>query len=366
MNLILPERLLRQLLEQGLFRNQLSDRLTLICWVMLMAGAAIWIVLGRSKRGYEITSAYWLMCGLGIRLCLYLRLESIIPSALLVISGISFLFAFVPMWYCNRQRKRAWPNHLERLTRSYMPPGGLTTSITGLALLVFFLALCYITSVHAARACFLMSVSLLLLIQYDYRAESAMAAMVLMSLAVVSAFLDMAGASGKSSPAILSLVIIPLSYLSFHWVWLGKVWSQQIIGSEPLTTSARMVRLTRHIGVMLLGFSTLLAVKLALWPLMPASDGFDNSTTRFLLMAVAFFFLLGSSFWMWVGFGLPTMGGLAMLNVFGAGVAFVTRMPKFYHEVFQPNWLVISVGYVGLTLMVAFLVGRRRGRISDR
>jgi len=368
MGFILPnlEQLVRQILEQGFFKDQISGRLMLICWIMLVTAAVIWIILGRTKKGYEITSMYWLSCGLGIRLCLFLPPQNVILASLLVISGISFLFALLPIWSQRRFRKKAWPNHLERLSSQYKPPGGLLTSITAFALLVFFLSLCYVTSANAARSCFLMAVSLLVLVQYDYRAESALAGMVLMSLAVVSAFLDLVQATGKSSPVILSLVIIPLAYLAFHWVWLGKIWSRQILDSKPLTTSARMVHLTRHVGVMFLGFSTLLGVKLSLWPLMPAAVGPDNGSGRFFLLVVAFLFLLGANGWMCLNLRIPSLFALAVLNLFSAGVAFVTRTPKFFHEIFQPNWMAFSLGYMVVIILGAILLRRWREKMTDR
>jgi len=317
---------------------------------MLAAAAIIWIFVGRNRRGYDRTAAYWLACGTGIWLCLYLPLPWVIQSAMLVIAGVSFLFAFVPVWQYHRRRSRAWPEHLEELGRPFKPPGGLITSVTSLSLLVFFLGLCYITSVQAARSCLLMGVSLLLLVQYDFRVEAALAGMVLVSLGIVSAFLDLTGAAGKPMPTILNLVIIPLAYLAFHWIWLGNLWRAQIIDGVPLTAAARLVHLTRHVGIILLSFATLLAVKLALWPLMPAASVLDNGTARFVLLGVAFGVLLAGNVWI----GRPLRGvsleALAAMNFFGLAVAYLTRMPKFFHEVVQPNWHWMILGYLLVVL----------------
>jgi hypothetical protein len=355
----LPEQILKHFLEQGLFKDQLTGRLTVICWVMLVAAAMIWIFLGRSKRGYEYTAVYWLACGVGVWLCLYLPLEWIIPTAILAIGVLSFLFAFLPVWRSLRAKAGAWPHHLPILLVPYKLHGGILTSITALALVVFFLGLCYITSPNAARGCFIMGASLLLLVQYDFRSESALAGMVLVTLAVVSAFLDLFHGAGQSPTTILNMVIIPLAYMSFHWIWLGTVWQKQIIDGRPLTTSAKMVHLTRHMGTMLLGFSTLLAIKLALWPMMPAASGADDSPSRYLLMTLAFAILLVSNFWIAFKMRLVSLAALAALNIFGTAMAFITRNPGFFHRIFWPHWHLFVAGYL-FAVLVAVLVLRKK------
>lgn len=64
--MIPPERVMKTVLEQGLFRDQLVERLTILGWVMLAVAAGTWLVLGRSRKGYQVTSVYWLGCGLGV------------------------------------------------------------------------------------------------------------------------------------------------------------------------------------------------------------------------------------------------------------------------------------------------------------
>ncbi|MFA5864993.1 MAG: hypothetical protein WC975_09940 [Phycisphaerae bacterium] len=356
MDLILPERILRHLLEQGVFREQLHDRLVIIGWVMLGVSALIWIFLGHHRKGYEITSLYWLACCVGVWGCLYLPIWRIIPSAMLVIGIISFLFAYLPMRRHRRLWKRAWPDHLENLVKSYQPPGGLTTSVTALSLMIFFLGLCYLTSAMTARSSFIMGVALFILVRSDFRLESALAGMVLITLAIISAFLDLFKVSGQSPPTILNMAIIPMAYMSFQWIWLGRVWQGQIIDGKPLTISARMVHLTRHVGVMMLGFSTLLAVKLALWPMMPVATEPDNSTQRFILMGLAYGILLGSNIWMWLRLQRFSLGVLAALNIFGAAMAVLTRFPGFFHRVFWPYWFEVAVIYtiVAMTLLLVF------------
>ncbi len=326
---------------------------------MLAAAAFIWIFLGRTKRRYEFTAVYWLACGLGVWLCLYLPIEEIIPTAILIVGVLSLLFAFVPVWRYHRAKARAWPDHLQRLTVPFELCGGILTSITALALILFFLGLCYLTSPNAARGCCFMGVSLLLLVQYDFRAESALAGMVLITLAVVSAFLDLFRMTGQSPTTILNMVIIPLAYMSFHWVWLGKVWKKQILDGEPLTTSAKMVHLTRHIGVMLLSFSTLLAIKLALWPMMPVASGADDSIDRFFLMIIAYAVLLGSNFWLAINLRLVSLVALAALNIFGTAMAFITRNPGFFHRVFWPNWHYVVAGYLVVVLVVILCLRKK-------
>jgi hypothetical protein len=160
------------------------------------------------------------------------------------------------------------------------------------------------------------------------------------------------------------MVIIPLAYMSFHWIWLGTVWQKQNIDGRPLTTSAKMVHLTRHVGTMLLGFSTLLGIKLALWPMMPAASGADDSPSRYLLLILAFAILLASNFWMAFKMRLVSLGALAVLNVFGAAMAFITRNPGFFHRTFWPHWHFFVAGYLFAVLVTVLLLRKKYSQPS--
>jgi len=108
------------------------------------------------------------------------------------------------------------------------------------------------------------------------------------------------------------------------------------------------------VGIMLLGFSTLLSVKLALWPILPAASVSDTHTNRFILMGVSYGILLGSTIWISRRLASPVMWGLIGMNVYGTILAFVIRT-GFFYRVFWPNWMAITGIYVAFFFAIVLL-----------
>ena len=356
-----PEQLLRYILDQSLLQEQLSSRLTLIVWVMLAASAVIWIFVGRTHKGYQISSIYWLCCVMGIWLSLYRPVERIVPTVIFILSFLSFIFAVIPVWIYKWRWLGAWPGHLHNLSASYQVPGGLITSLTAISLLVFFLGLCYLTSFVTVAGSLLIGMSLLTVFHYDDRLEVALAGMVMITLSIVSLFLALTGARSCSAPTVLNLVLIVVALMSIHWIWLGRIWQQQRVNGKPLTTSARLVPLTRHVGIMMLGFATLLGIKQSLWPIMPVG-GFDNAPGRLILIGIFSLVLLASNFWIWRKMQLFSLGLLLVMNVFSVGMSFLTRFPGFFKQYFEPHWPLVMGGYFLVVILMGLILSIRRRR----
>ncbi len=358
MGYTLPEHIIKLFLEQGIWKNQLSSRLVAVSILMLMASAVIWIFVGRSKKDYQIVSLYWLACGLSVWVSLHFPSRWIIPASMLEISVLSFLWAYVPVVIYHRRYNRAWPANLEFLTKRYKPFSGLITSLSAMALIIFFLGLCYITSLVTVICSSLMGIALLISIHYEFRSESAMAGLVLISQAIVSCFiwicLFFVGLDG-SVATIVNLSIIPLAVLAVFWIWLGRIWKGQIIAGQPLTTTAKMYFLTNHIGIMLLGFATLMGIKLSFWPIISAVSTWDNSGTRFILMSVAYFVLIVGNMKIASYFHSFSLTVLVVINLFCACLAFATRMPVFFRNYFLPNILFIAGGFSLAIIFIAFV-----------
>jgi hypothetical protein len=366
LGLISPEEGIRYLLEQGMFwREQMTLRLMLVVWLMLVASAGTWIFLGRTRLGYRLASVYWLGCGVGIWLSLYLPVSWVLPSAVFVISSMSFIFTFFPIWRYKWRWFHAWPGNLEILVQPYRPSSGIISSMTALSLVVFFLCLCDLSHWLTAVSSILFGISLLAVVTYEYRSETGLAGLMLVSLGLVSGFLAITGAGDESAPTVVNLVLIPLSLLSLFWIWLGKVWEQQIIEGKPLATAAKLVPLTRHAGVMLLAFSTLLGVKLSLWPIMPAVSGYDNHAGRFVLMSVAFVLLMVCNIGIARRMKISIFGVLAAFNLFSVMMAVVTRVPEFFHRVFLPNLKTVAIGYVIAAFLVVMILKRKNSKVDE-
>jgi len=367
MSVIEPERILQAFLEQFLWKYPILWRLPLVCILMLATAAAIWISVGSRAKSSKITALYWLTCGLGLWLTIYLpwavsgragMISSpgasltdeasdyvywILPGSATMISAVSLLFAAVPIWAHNRRRKQSWPDRLDDLLADYRPPAGMITSMTALSLLVFFLALCHITSIYSVFCGLMMGVALLLLVGYVFRPEAALAGVVLLSLSVVCAFLVVSVAGPRPVPTIVNLVVMALACLAFFWIWLGRVWRQQILPDGPLTTAARMVPLTVHAGVMMLGFGSLLLLKLSVWPRLRVVGALDNGLPRFALLAVAGLLLLLANFWIAAKLRSKLLGLLLIFNLGALTIGYLVRMPVFLYHVVRPYWPVWAV-----------------------
>jgi hypothetical protein len=365
MGLTTLEQWLRYILDQSLLREQLSSRLPMIVWVMLVAAATIWIFVGRTRKGYQYSSVYWLCCGMGIWLSLYRPVDVIVPTVILILSLLSFVFAVVPTWVYKYRWLHAWPGRLENLNEVYQVPGGIITSQTAISLLVFFLGLCSLTSASTVAASAILGMSLLTLFHYDpHRLEAALAGMVMITLAMVSLLLVLTGACAYSSQTILNLALTAVAYMSFHWIWLGWMWEQQILNGKPLSTAAKLVPLTKHVGIMMLGFATLLGIKLSLWPIMPIGSD-DNTSSRLILIGIFSLVLLGSNFWIWKTLKLFSLGLLLAMNVFSVLMAFLTRFPGFFKQYVEPNWRWAISGYILIVLLIGLAISRRESQKKE-
>jgi len=354
---MVTERLLEPFLQQVLWKDQITARISFVCLIMLLAAASIWLIWGRERHGFKVTAVYWLACGVVTLAVLYLPRDRVLPGAAIAIAAVTMVFAYLPYWRYKRRRNRVVPDQLEMLMIPFRPAPGLTTSTTALALLVFFINLCYVTSVSSVAAAAMMGIALLILVGHGFREESAFAGIILISEAIVCCVLVVCVGPGPVVPAtVINLVIIILSILALFWIWLGAVWTQQIIDGQPLTTAARMVPLTVHAGMMMLGFASLLLFKLAIWPELPMVSGFDNGATRLVLLALAGLLVLGVNFWIAARRPSAILGLIFALNLFAVMLAYLVRWPWLKGYVIMPYlsiW-VVGVGLVYLLLAVMF------------
>lgn len=370
---IVPEQILQTLLDEVLLKSQTPNRVRLVGLVMFVIAAALWIVFGRKRHEYRVTAVYWLGCGIGLWLVFHLyqlgrlRLDQILPVSAAAISIVSLSFVALPVWRNRQRRNRAWPDRLEDLLIEYRPSSSLVTSMTGMALVVFFLALCQVTSLISAVSALMMGLALLIVVEHLFRLEAALAGLVHLSLAIVSGVLVVCvlfGVRTESIPTLMNIVVIVLALLAFLWIWLGLVWGQQILAGRPLTTAGRLVPLTVHVGTMLLGFASLVLLKITLWRKIPAVHGWDNDLVRLVLLGIAGVLVLASNFWIAKKFSSRTLGYLLIFNIVSIILAYALRWPWLFNWQIIPYWplwlaglsaVILALGWVFRSLSLKFL-----------
>ena len=360
----MAETLLQSFLDQYLLKDHILERIWLVSLVMMVVATLLWFLSGKTHPGYRTTAVYWLFCGIAMWMLVTLRpadltSNQMLPASGLVISAVSLLFVGLPILVNHRQRNRAWPTRLDQLLVRYRPPSSLITSMTVLSLVVFFLAISHITSLTSLAAALMMGLALLLVVDKSFRLEAAFSGMIHISLALACTVLVLSGGSSRSIPTLMNIAIIVLGCLSFHWMWLGGVWQQQVLEGKPLTTAARMIPLTKHAGVMLLGFGSLLLLKLALWRKMPAVHDWDNSLDRLLLLGIAGLLILLVNYCVAVRLSSPILGYLLIFNLAAFNLAYLFRWPWFLNYAVWPYWPNWMTGAGAILLFFAWLARNR-------
>ncbi len=353
------EDFLAPLLEEFVWKEQFGGRLPLVAVTMLAVAAGIWLLFGRQKEGFRVTAVYWLGCGVGTWLAMYLPVGQVLSTSALVIAMVSLLFAYLPYLHHRREQRRTWLTRPEVLTRRFAVAPGLTSSMTALSLLVLFFALCHVTSAASAVATLLMGVALLVVVDHGFRADAAFSGLALISLAPLSGLLAITGGESLRIATILNLALLVLGVWAFLWTWLAGVWQQQIVRGRPLTTAARLVGLAVHAGVMTLAFASLLLFKLAVWPQLRTVSELDDGPGRFAMLAAGGIVVAGVSLWIAVRRDSRTMGLLFLVNLLSLALAYVLRMPNVLYDVvapYLPVWLIAA----GLVVLLIALLARRR------
>ncbi len=281
-----------------------------------------------------------------------------------LLSIISLIFVYLPAILHRYRYNSAWPDNLENLLQNFTYGKGMRLSLMVVGLYVFTSSLFYITTLYSAIASLLIGIALLELIKFDYHQDTALLGMVLLSLSVVSLFVNIClRLIPYTIPGVLNLIMIILSYLSFHWSWLGRVWETQIVDKKPITTTAKLVYLTRHISIMLIGFASLLSLKLSVWPLLSIVDNWDNSFDRLVLIVIGYTVLILSNLWLSKRFKSFSLSVLTVVNIFCGVTAVIVRLPRAFEQYFLPNLEYVLIAFIIslVMLVVVFYLNGVRG-----
>lgn len=350
-----PEHILQVFLEGTASHKQAALNLGIVSVIMFFVAAWLWVFFARRATGFRITSLFWMTCAVTVRMSLFLPIEFVLPAAQAALAVGSLLFVMVPVILARRRYLRAWPDHLDWLAQKPPLAPALGSSIIVVAIVVLFIGLCYLPRWFTCITVGIQAGALLGVAHLRYSPEAALAGMVMVSLAVISALLAITVGTDGTVPWILNVALFGIAALAFFWVWLGKVWRQQIIEGQYLTTAARMVVVTGHVGVMLLGVATLVSIKLTLWPLMPRVADWDFTIARMVAGPLAVAMLAVVAGWIAQQTNRINLGYLTLLNVACLVGLVVVRVPGLLYHRFVPHWPVWIMGWCIIMAMVSLI-----------
>jgi hypothetical protein len=131
--------------------------------------------------------------------------------------------------------------------------------------------------------------ALFALVGRRWNEDLADAAMGLVSMAPCSAAIALLPATPASLsdryPLIFNAVVIALAVMTSIWIWLARVWHQQLdpdAAGRPWTTAGRLVRPAGRFGFFTAAIALLVAFLMSIWPCIPTVAGSDDSLGRFV------------------------------------------------------------------------------------
>lgn len=321
------------------------------------------------KASLEIhTTVYWLVLGSSELALLYTfyKQKRLLPLqvaliSILSISLISLAASYIPYFIStSRYKNSIRTNRLERLLEKYSPSESFLGSLTLVGILLFSLSLYYIGYFTSAISSFLMGSAILINVNHRYRADSAFLGLVLLSLGLTSAgvFCSFRFFVNYSVVSALNLIMLFLAVSSLLWIWLGRIWQGQFVDGKPITTTARLAPLTRHLGVMLLGFSCLAGLKISFWPIVPSVSSWDNSPERLWLVGISYGTLIISTYIIARLLKSYLLMILFVINIFCGIIAFVVRFPKTFEQYFLPNFEYAVLAFFLSLVIVTILYNR--------
>jgi len=116
------------------------------------------------------------------------------------------------------------------------------------------------------------------------------------SLAIACVPSDEIGLSERY-PMVFTAVIIALALSCWFWVWLARVWRQQLDGGQPWTTAGRLVPVCEAFSFFAACIGLVLAWLMAIWPKLRGVGVSDDSPGRMTAGVAALLYLLLVMLW---------------------------------------------------------------------
>lgn len=237
-----------------------------------------------------------------------------IPSlwVLVLLVGSAFLVSsFVALqglsWRSSRQK--AWKLDVAYLLRPARSWPGLVSSVGGLGVFVLVVGCALLVFpapagafrtvlpalICAAAAC-ITAIAVFTVLHHhwsDHLGELgfALLALSLCSVAMVFVPAEPVKLSWRF-PMIFNALIFSCSVCSAHWLWLARIWEQQLFEGRAWTTTGRLIVVAYRCSPIVSAFGVLFSLHMSIWPLF-AHAGHDDNTWGRVVCGVAAIALLG-------------------------------------------------------------------------
>lgn len=285
------------------------------------------------------------------------------------LSAVVALFVVAGGWASRKQRARAWPADLDRLTVAHVDWPGFRYSAGIVGAVILILGCIYVTSPGAGFSSLVAGVCLLVLAGRSWNENLADAGMALITLAVVAGVMQVLPMPADVTPSgrwaeLINRALMGLAIMTFIWYWLAEVWIQQLDNGRAWTTTGLMVRTARRVGYLVGATGVLVAASLAIWPARPTISDRDVSLWRWCMGLSGHGLLFGALFFATRRTRRPTAAWLALMTL-ASTVAFVlTRSTGArFVEVWTRLWpLLLTIISTALIIMTSWAAQRGRAR----
>ncbi|MCC7291731.1 MAG: hypothetical protein IT449_06700 [Phycisphaerales bacterium] len=273
------------ILLQRRYRSLPGGALPVVLW-WLAVGAAGWLVLSDLPMPFPRGA---------------LRHATLLPAlfnwsdlaAVLIVAAVAMEGA------CDSRRRRRWARvHPEALAAPRPARSGLHLSCALVGLMSILASSMHLALLPVDDAPWKMlrwiamalldglcGAALLVLVMRRWSAGVAEVGLWLISIGIAgaaSAFIPSSPASAvEQYPMLFNAVMAGFVVASAVWMWLAKVWDQQLLDGAAWTTAGRLIPDARRLSFLCGCLALLVGVLMALWPRFPAVAAADDRLGRF-------------------------------------------------------------------------------------
>lgn len=308
---------------------------------------ALILVLYRRRNPSLVTALFWTLCFGCLWGSLTVRPAAALPVAgagavgvmdsgwsrvlLVGVAGVVAAFAWGQGWRYASRRRGALPDKLHVLLSDYPHWPGFRYSVGVVSIVLIGLACLNADWWPTVVSCGVAAAAVFYLVHRQWNENLADAAAGLATLAVTAMFICLASEPQRELadrfPVYFNMAVVGMALMTALWHWLARFWKQQLLDGEPWTTTGRMIVIARRFGFIVAGLTIVVALQLAVWPLLPMVHVTDDSAGRLVMGGGAFVLLVVVLAWCAL---VTDRAGLAVMTIAAAGVAGVylwIRMP---------------------------------------
>ncbi|MCG3138097.1 MAG: hypothetical protein HJJLKODD_01955 [Phycisphaerae bacterium] len=155
----------------------------------------------------------------------------------------------------------------------------------------------------------------------------------LMSVAVAALVVAVGGGGGvllmDQFPNLLNSLLMGCAFCCVLWMWLARVWRQQLHAGYAWTTEGWMIPIAQRSSLMVGAIGCVLALRMSSWPLLAQSRSDDVGWGRIILGGMALLFLILATIYAYRQTRRPVFRSLITASVTGLLLFVFVRLLPF-------------------------------------